>query len=182
MPSHELEVAALVSWLVTEGLGLVMLRSWLASGGARAARARPDGMSLPVLAAHAGLNAAGLLCWIIFVTAAAKPAAWLALVLLAPAIGLGISTVTIWTPYPGARHQAEVPQQVAASVMPDHELRTALDDESMAERLVDELLERNRAEPVRTAGWNWRPLIPAGHGVLAIATFSLAILSAVSAG
>lgn len=182
MPGQEVDVAALASWVATEALGLFMVRSWLAKGGARAARARPDVMSLPVLVAHASLNAAGLLCWIIFVAAAAKPAAWLALALLAPAIGLGISTVTIWTPYPaGRRDDAEEPQQVTAGVMPDRELRRALDDESMTEQLVDELLDRNRAAPVR-AGWNWRPLIPAGHGVLAVATFLLAVLSAVSAG
>jgi hypothetical protein len=109
MPHRALDVATLVSWLAAEALGAFMVRSWISRGGIRAARQRPappDAMSLPILAGHAGLNVAGLLCWIVFVTTAAKPAAWLAIVLMAPAIGLGISTVAIWTPYPGpVRHQ-----------------------------------------------------------------------------
>jgi hypothetical protein len=135
-------------------------------------------MSLPVLAGHAGLNATGLLCWIVFVIAAAKPAAWLALVLMAPAIGLGISTVAIWTPYPGAR-----PQPAARTHVPGRELQRALDDETLTTQLVDELLARNLTPaPAPARGWYLRPLVPIGHGVLAIATFTLAILSAVAAG
>src|SRR6202007_2282138 len=108
MPSgHALPFYALASWLLTEFLGALMVRSWIAGGGMRAARqrpARPDAMSLPVLAGHAGLNLAGLVCWICFVVSGAGALAWLALAFMAPAIGLGISTVTIWTPYPGSRH------------------------------------------------------------------------------
>jgi hypothetical protein len=47
---------------------------------------------------------------------------------------------------------------------------------------VDELLERNLSQPsARKVGWSLRPLIPAGHGVLAILTFLLALLAAVAA-
>lgn len=182
MPRHALDVATLVVWLATETLGAVMARSWIARGGIRAARqrpARPDAMSLPVLAGHAGLNAAGLLCWIVFLAAAAKPAAWLAIVLMAPAIGLGISTVTIWTPYPGPRE----PAPAAVKVLAEHEIKRALADQAITGQLVDEFLARNLAPlPPRTPSWHLRPLVPAGHGVLAVATFSLAVLSAVAAG
>jgi hypothetical protein len=178
----QLDVATLVSWLATEALGAFMVRSWIVRGGIRAARrrpARPDVMSLPVLAGHAGLNAAGLLCWIVFLAAAAKPAAWLAIVLMAPAIGLGISTVTIWTPYPGPREQAPA----GVPVLAEHEIKRALADQALTGQLVDEFLARNLASPSpRSQGWHLRPLVPAGHGVLAIATFSLAVLSAVAAG
>jgi hypothetical protein len=177
-----LAVATLVTWLATEALGAFMARSWIVRGGIRAARqrpARPDVMSLPILAGHVGLNVAGLLCWIVFLAAAAKPAAWLAIVLMAPAIGLGISTVTIWTPYPGPSPRAPARVKVVA----EHELKRALGDEALAGQLVDEFVARNlEPPPQRTPGWHLRPLVPAGHGVLAIATFSLAVLSAVSAG
>jgi len=182
MHGHSLAVATLLSWLATEALGALMVRSWISRGGIRSARqgpARPDAMSLPVLAGHAGLNAAGLLCWIVFVGTAAKPAAWLAIVFMAPAIGLGISTVTIWTPYPGPRQEAPVRTPVVA----EHEVKRALDDEQLPGQLVDEFLARNVAPPpARDPGWHLRPLVPVGHGVLAIATFSLAVLSAVAAG
>jgi hypothetical protein len=194
---HTLGIATLLSWLTTEALGAFMVRSWIASGGARAARqrsAQPDVMSLPVLVGHAGLNATGLLCWITFVASGAKPAAWLALALMAPAIGLGISTVAIWTPYPAPRQRGRSAGGGAAAaaapgsrhpgpgVLPDHVVERALEDETLSQRLVDELIERNLVEPpARTAGWSLRPLVPVGHGALAIVTFVLAVLSAVAA-
>jgi hypothetical protein len=200
MPTgHALDIATLVTWLVTESLGVFMVRSWIASGGARAARqrpARPEVMSLPVLVGHAGLNAAGLLCWVVFVASGAKPAGWLALVLMVPAIGLGISTVAIWTPYPAPRRRVQVAGEQADApasprardpgpgFLPDHVLKRALEDEVLSQRLVDELLERNLVEPAAapTVGWSMRPLVPVGHGALAIVTFVLAVLSVVAAG
>jgi hypothetical protein len=185
MAGHGLAIAALVSWLLTEALGALMLRSWIASGGIRASRQRPappDVMSLPVLAGHAGLNLAGLLCWISFVASGARPLAWLALVFLGPAIALGVSTVTIWTPYPAGRprHDGGDPADPAPVVLPDELVRRALADEALSRKLVDELLERNLALPSpRTAGWSLRLLIPFAHGVLAIATFMLAVLAAI---
>jgi hypothetical protein len=179
-----LDIATLVTWLVTESLGAFMVRSWIASGGARAARqrpARPEAMSLPVLVAHAGLNVAGLLCWIVFVAFGAKLAGLLALVFMTPAIGLGISTVAIWTPYPAPRPRDRTAASPGPGVLPDHVVKRALEDEVLSERLVDDLIERNLVEPpVRTVGFSMRPLVPAGHGALAIATFVLAVLSVVA--
>jgi hypothetical protein len=196
MPSgHALPLYALASWLLTEPLGALMLRSWIAGGGIRAARQRPaqsDAMSLPVLAGHAGLNLAGLVCWIGFVFSGTAALAWLALAFMAPAIGLGISTVTIWTPYPGGRRdtagsagpgpEVSPPARLSAQqgVMPEHELTRRLADDELAAQLVDDLLSRNFAQPrARTVNWSLRPLIPLGHGVLAIATFLLAVLAAI---
>jgi hypothetical protein len=191
-----LDIATLVTWLVTESLGAFMVRSWIASGGARTARqrpARPDAMSLPVLVAHAGLNAAGLLCWIVFVAFGPRLAGLLGLCFMVPAIGLGISTVAIWTPYPAPRQRdqsaGDAPEAPAASgsrhpgpgVLSDDVVKRALEDEELSQRLVDELIERNLVEPpVRTVGLSMRPLVPAGHGVLAIVTFVLAVLSVVA--
>ena len=183
---------ALASWLLTELLGALMARSWIAGGGVRAARQRParaDAMSLPVLAGHAGLNLAGLLCWICFVLSGASALAWLALAFMAPAIGLGISTVTIWTPYPGGHGEtgasAELGQAEAVparpGVMPEDELKRRLSDDALAAQLVDELLSRNFApRAARTMSWRLRPLIPLSHGVLAIATFLLALLATIA--
>jgi hypothetical protein len=190
-----LDIVTLVTWLVTESLGAFMVRSWIVSGGARKARqrpAKPDVMSLPVLVAHAGLNALGLLCWILFVAFGPRLAGLLGLVFMVPAIGLGISTVAIWTPYPAPRVRderagdAEPPaesgaRQPGTGVLPDHVVKRALEDEQLSQRLVDELLARNLARPpVRTVGLSMRPLVPAAHGALAIATFVLAVLSLVA--
>jgi len=203
MPSgHALPFYALVSWLLTELLGAAMVRSWIAGGGMRAARQRPprpDAMSLPVLAGHAGLNLAGLICWICFVVSGAPALAWMALAFMAPAIGLGISTVTIWTPYPGGRRdtggsaepssaESRPSDRSAAErapaeprVVPDDELKRRLSDDELAAQLVEELLSRNFAQPpARAVTWSWRPLVPLGHGVLAIVTFLLAVLAAIA--
>jgi hypothetical protein len=212
MPSgHALSLYALVSWLLTELLGAAMVRSWIAGGGMRAARqrpARPDAMSVPVLAGHAGLNLAGLICWICFVLSGAAPLALLALAFMAPAIGLGISTVTIWTPYPGARRdtgasaesggaESRSPEHTSAEpgpaesqparlpaqsrIVPEDELKRRLSDDELAAQLVDELLSRSFAQPAATTvRWSWRPLVPLGHGVLAIVTFLLAVLAAIA--
>jgi hypothetical protein len=189
MPSgHALPLYALGSWLLTELLGAFMVRSWIAGGGIRAARQRParsDAMSLPVLAGHAGLNLIGLTLWICFVFSGATALAWLALAFMAPAIGLGISTLAIWTPYPGGRGEtapepAKLPVQPA--VMREEELKLRLADEELAAQLVEELLNRNFARAAtRPVNWSLRPLIPVGHGVLAIATFLLAVLAAIAA-
>jgi hypothetical protein len=193
MPSgHALPFYALASWLLTELLGAAMVRSWIAGGGMRAARqrpARPGAMSLPVLAGHAGLNLAGLICWICFVVSRAVPLAWLALAFMAPAIGLGISTVTIWTPYPGGRRETGGSAEPGGAesrppepVVPEDELKRRLSDDELAAQLVEELLSRNFAQPpARTVTWSWRPLVPLGHGVLAIVTFLLAVLAAIAA-
>lgn len=160
-----LAVAALVCWLLTEALGALMVRGWLAAGGLHRARRErlagsPDAMSVPVLAGHAGLNLAGLTCWICFVATGVRPLAFVALAFAAPAIGLGISTVTIWTPYPGRR--PEEPEPKPAS-------------EDLGQQLIDEALST-----ARPPGLSLRPLLPASHGALAIATFALATLAAVS--
>ena len=183
---HGLPFYALVSWLLTEVIGALMVRSWIAGGGMRAARqrpSRPDAMSLPVLAGHAGLNLAGLISWVCFVLSGATALAWLALAFMAPAIGLGISTVAIWTPYPGPRAEP-VPDSAAhqPGVLSASELARALAYDELSQKLVDELLRTNLAQPqARTPRWILRPLIPLAHGVLAISTFLLAMLATVAA-
>src|SRR5579875_902141 len=102
--AHGLALAALASWLITEGLGAYMLATWIASGGPGRHRARhPGEVPTPVIIGHAGLAFTGFGVWLGFAATGARPLPWLALAFLTPAIGLGISTVTVWTPYPARR-------------------------------------------------------------------------------
>lgn len=184
--SHSLALAALVVWLLAEALGAFMLRNWVTSGAARRRREHPEGMSLPVLMGHAGLNLAGLSCWIGFVLTRSAIPAWLGICLLVPGIGLGVSTVSIWTPYPVARRVGGQPagERQPARAIPDHVLARSLEDETAATRLVDDLLARNLADEAadpRTLRVDPRTVVPLAHGMLAIATFLLAILAAISA-
>ncbi len=201
--NQTLAVSALGSWLLAEALGLLMLSNWVSSGAARLRKTRPDGMSLPVLASHAGLNLTGLLCWVAFLLSKAPIAAWLALAFMVPAIGLGVSTVSVWTPYPVRRAEPEMPPSPGArperpapigpggqvdwrhAAIPDEVLARAMEDEAFATKLAEDLLIRNLAYEARTTDHvvrlDVRAAIPLAHGVLAIATFLLATLAAISA-
>jgi hypothetical protein len=65
--------------------------------------------------------------------------------------------------------------------MQEHELRRRLSDDELAPQLVEEFLSRDFGQPsARTMKLSWRPLVPLGHGVLAIFTFLLAVLAAVA--
>jgi manganese efflux pump family protein len=178
---HALAVAALVSWLVAESLGAWMLRRWLVSGGTRRPRHR-DAASPPVLFGHASLALAGLTSWVIFLATRSDAAAWLAIGFLAPAIGLGVSTVTTWTPYPvRPLSSAQQPARPVPVPPEDPALRRALENDALTGQLVDDLLARMLAEPRPAVQPRWRlaMLIPAVHGVAAIATVLLTVLAAV---
>ena len=211
--NHGLAVSALITWLLAELLGLFMLRNWITSGAARTRKTRSDGMSLPVLLSHAGLNLTGMLCWIAFVLSGTGVVAWIAIFFMVPAIGLGISTVSVWTPYPVRRAAPPEPGPAASGIdlsgkgpsaladlrsrgpggatewdhkaIPDDVLARAMEDEAFATKLAEDLLIRNLAYEARTTDrsvpLNPRALVPLAHGVLAIATFVLATLAAVSA-
>lgn len=192
-----LALAAFASWLVTEALGAYMLRSWIISGSARQRRSRSDAMPVPVLAGHAGLAFTGFACWVSFLATTSPVAAWLALGFLTPAIGLGISTVTVWTPYPARRgrpgpaghpderhvagdtHRYEGNEAASRSI-PDDLLARALADEELTGRLVDRLLAANLEQP-GPPRLDYRPLVPLAHGTMAIFTFLLVTLAAIGA-
>ena len=179
-----LALAALVTWLAAEGLGAFMLGNWLAAGRPRDRAGGGTGLSMPVVASHVALALTGLACWVAFLVTGSPVPAWLSVALLAPAIGLGISTVTVWTPYPLHRPDEGQPGPVLPAASSDHALASALDDEMLAGLLVDDLLASVLAEGARARRrrpWRAEPLVPAAHGILAFATFLLAVLAAITA-
>ena len=200
-----LAVATLASWLTAELLGAYMLRNWIASGGSRDREARPHGLSPALIFWHAGLALAGLVSWVTFLVTRSAAPAWLAIGFLAPAIGLGISTVTVWTPYPARRSRAEAEsagrtghgvtggagepgcagESTPTILVTNEMLDRALANEALTSKLVDDLLERMLTEPGpaphRDRKSQFAPLIPILHGALALATFLLAMLAAIAA-
>ncbi len=202
---HAFAFATLVSWLLTEALGGYMLGRWIAAGGLRQRPGTPGRVSLPVIFGHAGLAFAGFVAWVSFLITGSGPLAWLAVGLLAPAIGLGISAVTVWTPFP-ARPAGAGPEPPAdprgdghgmpAGQAPGDDgqagtgpeagdpLARALSDEALSARLVDDLLTRMLTvapSALPRPKWHLTALIPAAHGVLALITVLLAMLAAVAA-
>jgi len=185
MPADaHLAVAALISWLLTEGLGAGMFRSWLASGAREhGGPARQGGLPPAVIFGHAGLALCGFVSWVSFLVTGSPVLAWLALGLLAPAIGLGISTVTVWTPFPA--RQPDVQRRSPPAVLVTKEmLDQVLANEALTGKLVDDLLEQmlSGPAPARPVSRRWQlaPVIPILHGVLAIATFLLVTLAAIA--
>lgn len=98
--SRALGIATLVAWLCTAGIGAYMLGTLVSRGGLRQQRAVRDGLSPKVLFGHFGLAISGLATWASYLATGWEPLAWSAVGLLVLAIGLGICTVTLWTPYP----------------------------------------------------------------------------------
>jgi hypothetical protein len=111
-----MEIAALVTWLITAGGGLVMLATWASRGGARspartnvaagAVRSTAGAAGLPVTSptrlrpplifGHFLLAAAGLVVWILYVADGSQTLAWTAFALLVPVALLGFAMFTRW--------------------------------------------------------------------------------------
>jgi hypothetical protein len=169
-PGHSLAIAASVSWLLTAGIGVYMLRTWVTRGGLRHQRATGVGVPPAVVFGHAGAALAGLVVWVSYVTAGWVPLAWLGLVFISAAIALGIGTVTLWTPYP--------------IVVPESAPPPAAGREPGAVTVTDEMIARLLADPFpvrRRPRLRLEPVIPVGHGFAALATFMLALLAAIAA-
>jgi hypothetical protein len=198
-----MRTATLVSWIVTASLGAFMLHTWLARGGLRRERAKAGGLPPQLIFGHAAAAITGLLMWVAFLATGLRPLAWAAVGLLMAAIGLGLCTVTLWTPYParklspppGLRHaewpyrrdQEDDREEEEASQgerRPAAGRTTAGPDDPLATEVTDEMIARLLAEPVRAP--RPRPvrpdpavLVPVAHGFAAIGTFVLAVMSAI---
>ena len=197
-PSRALGIAALITWLLDAGSGAYMLGTWIVRGGLRRQRTTGDRLAPPVVFGHFGLATTGLLVWVSYLATRWAFLGWLAIGLLMLVIGLGISTVTLWTPFPAHRAAAEAdpgadglavgavaePAEDALTLrVTDDELARALTDEALLSQLVDDVLARAPNYPVRGARKHRRllvTLIPAGHGMAAMATILLAVLTAAS--
>jgi hypothetical protein len=184
--------ATLISWLVTASIGAFMLRSWLARGGLRRERARAGGLPPQLIFGHAGLALTGLLIWSVYEATGAKAAAWTAVVVMMVVIGLGLSTVTLWTPYP-ARKPGErratatwdepvvvVPDTPAAAADP---LNPSDPSDPVDSVITDEMIAQLLEDPFSTARPrairpNPEVIVPIAHGFAALGTFLLAVLTA----
>ena len=170
-----MRAATLVSWLVTASLGAFMLRSWLAHGGLHAERAKTGGLPPQLIFGHAAAALTGLLTWSGFLASGARPLAWAAVALLMVAVALGLCTVTLWTPYP-ARRPGERRQPAAREAGPPAGQREFEVTDEMIARFLADPAPAPRHRPIRP---DLAALVPVAHGFAAIATFTLAVVSAI---
>ena len=196
-------LAALACWLLAGAAGLYMFGTWLSSGGPGHQRSRRDGLPPAVIFTHLGFGALGLVAWVSYVVTGLDWLAWTGVGLLMPGIGLGICTVTLWAPYPtppgpggpvtddagpggagpASGMLAAPPENAIGQRLTDEELARALSSEAYTSKLINEALASLPAQqaPARKSRRHLAPLIPAGHGMAAVATFVLAVLSAIGA-
>ena len=198
-----LAIATLVTWLIAGAAGIYMFGTWLWAGGPGHQRARSDGLPPAVIFAHLGFGALGFVAWVSYLLTGWDWLAWTGVGLLMPGIGLGICTVTLWAPYPtppadGAPVTGDAgpggagpvggmlaapPESAIGDRLTDAGLAQALSSEAQASRLINEALASLPAQqaPARKSRRHLAPLIPAGHGIAAVATFVLAVTTAISA-
>jgi manganese efflux pump family protein len=91
-----MDVAALITWVITAAGGSVLLGTWIAKGGHRR-----DGHSrLPagVVFGHFLLAAVGLVLWIVYVATDSDSLTWVAFAIVAVAAVLGFVLVSRWLP------------------------------------------------------------------------------------
>jgi hypothetical protein len=177
--------ATFICWLGTASLGAFMLRTWLARGGLRRERAKAGGLPPPLIFGHAAAAITGLLVWAAFLVSGARPLAWTAVALLMAAVSLGLCTVTLWTPYParkpGERRQA-TPKEAPARA--DTPRGAPTRDDPSAFEVTDEMIAQFLANPgparqPRSIRPDPAVLVPIAHGFAALATFTLAVTTAV---
>jgi hypothetical protein len=179
--SGTMGIVTLATWLLTMSAGGYMLRSLIRHGALRQQRAVRDGLHPGVLIGHFSLALTGAAAWISYLATGWAPLAWAAVGLLMPTIGLGICTVTLWTPYP--RSPAAAPP-APAPVTPPAVLARAMTDDALAARLVEDVIASLPAEPParpRQRRAQAAAVIPFGHGLAAVVTFVLAVVTATGA-
>ncbi|WP_327575937.1 MULTISPECIES: hypothetical protein [unclassified Streptomyces] len=101
-----MDIAALITWLITALGGFYMLGTWLSRGGAKAGNSR---LPVPVISGHFALAAVGLVVWIIYVITDEDALAWTAFGLLVPVALLGFAMLARWLPVHRARSAAAAP-------------------------------------------------------------------------
>src|SRR3954454_23378185 len=86
--------AALITWVLTAGGGLVLLLSWVQHGGMsqrEAGRIRPA-----MILGHFALAATGLVLWVVYLASDSSTLAWIAFALLLVVALIGFAMFGIW--------------------------------------------------------------------------------------
>lgn len=150
-----MEIAALITWIITAGFGAFMLARWASRGGLR--HAEGTGTHLPPyrVFTHFGLAAAGLVLWIIYLVTDSTLLAWIAFADLVVVAILGLVMVTQWAKDGRAAMAAA----------------TASGDTFRADASGVDLAEQHIPRP---------PVVL--HGIFAVSTVVLVLLSALGIG
>lgn len=86
--------AALITWVLTAGGGLVLLSIWLRNGGME--QRGSQRIRAPFILTHFALAATGLVLWIVYVANGSDGLAWVAFALLLVVALIGFTMFGIW--------------------------------------------------------------------------------------
>ncbi|MGH3676190.1 MAG: hypothetical protein ACRDU5_10720 [Mycobacterium sp.] len=89
-------ISALVLWILTAGGGFYLLAKWVGGGGHR--RSSDTRFPPAVIFGHFLLAVAGLVLWIIYVAAGMAVIGWVAFIVLAVVALLGFIMLAMWIP------------------------------------------------------------------------------------
>jgi hypothetical protein len=143
--------------VVTAGLGFFMLATWVGRGGARTGGATH--FPPPAVFGHFLLAATGLIVWVVYLASDSGALAWVALVLLVVVAGIGDTLVYRWYKDRRAGGAASGGRGSASGTAGT----ATATRESLAEQHI----------PTAVVG---------AHGVFAVATIVLVLLTALGVG
>jgi hypothetical protein len=148
-------IAALITWIITAGFGAFMLARWASRGGVR--HAEGAGTNLPPyrVFTHFGLAVAGLILWIVYLVTDSTLLAWIAFADLVIVASIGLVMVMQW-----AKDGRAAMAAAAASGGPFRADASGVD-----------LAEQHIPRP---------PVVL--HGIFAVSTVVLVLLSALGIG
>jgi len=144
--------AALIAWVLTAGGGFTLLAVWLRHGGLAQKDQPGQRIRPPLIFAHMALAAGGLVVWIAYLAADEDVLAWIAFGALVPVALLGFTMLAIWV-----QRRRGAPALAGGGGPPD-------------------------ASSAGPAEQRFPVPIVVGHGVLAVATVVLVLLTAAGVG
>jgi hypothetical protein len=150
-------IAALIAWIVTAGGGFFLLSVWLRRGGMRQQAAGTTSFRPALIFGHFLLAAVGLVLWLVYVVTDAEGLKWPTFAIL---VVVGILGGTMFARWLGVRGSATARAGAGAATASAGEPQSA-----------EEPAERGLPVP-----------IVALHGVLAVATVVLVLLTALEVG
>ncbi|MEU4340467.1 hypothetical protein AB0H00_04220 [Nocardia sp. NPDC023852] len=115
-----MDIAALVTWVLTASGGAFLLGTWIAKGGLR----RKDASHFPpaLIFGHFALAAIGLIIWIVYLPTDNRTLAWIAFALLVPVALLGFLMLARWLP----TYQNRTTNDIVGSERPEQHFPVAV--------------------------------------------------------
>ena len=145
--------ATVITWFATVLMGLFMLAVWLIENDVTSRGVAPSRLPVPVIFTHLGLAATGLSVWVAFLIFNRSTLAWTAVGILVAIAMLGATMFMRWIPvYRGSAPSARMPQPSGGTFV---------------------------AVP---AEGNFPVAVVTLHGLLAVTTLVLALLTALRTG